>query len=59
MLKKTTYKRMLAVSVLSALMGSGSVMAANVETGYTPQMGRLMRLNKLILRWLQRLLQVQ
>ena len=39
MLKKTTYKRMLAVSVLSALMGSGSVMAANVETGYTPQMG--------------------
>lgn len=39
MLKKTTYKRMLAVSVLSALMGSGSVLAANVETGYTPQMG--------------------
>lgn len=39
MLKKTTYKRMLAVSVLSALMGSGSVMAANVETGYTSQMG--------------------
>lgn len=39
MLKKTTYQRMLAVSVLSALMGSGSVMAANVEAGYTPQMG--------------------
>ena len=39
MLKKTTYKRMLAVSVLSAVMGTGSVWAADVQTGYTPQMG--------------------
>ncbi len=39
MLMNKAYKRMLAASVLATVMGTGSVWAANVQTGYTPEMG--------------------
>ena len=38
MLTSKAYKRMLAASVLTAVMGTGSVFAAEVQTGYTPVM---------------------
>lgn len=38
MLTSKAYKRMLAASVLTAVMGTGSVFAADVQTGYTPDM---------------------
>ena len=38
MLTSKAYKRMLAASVLTAVMGTGSVFAAEVQTGYTPDM---------------------
>lgn len=38
MLTSKAYKRMLATSVLTAVMGTGSVFAAEVQTGYTPDM---------------------
>lgn len=38
MLTSKAYKRMLAASVLTAVMGIGSVFAAEVQTGYTPDM---------------------
>ena len=38
MLTSKAYKRMLAASVLTAVMGTGSVFAAEVQAGYTPDM---------------------
>ena len=38
MLTSKAYKRMLAASVLTAVMGTGSVFAAEVQMGYTPVM---------------------
>ena len=32
------YKSMLAASVLTAVMGTGSVFAAEVQAGYTPDL---------------------
>ena len=38
MLTNKAYKRMLTASVLTAVMGPGSVYAADVQAGYTPDM---------------------
>lgn len=38
MFKPKAYKSMLAVSVLTAVMGTGSVFAAEVQAGYTPDL---------------------
>lgn len=38
MFKPKAYKSMLAASVLTAVMGTGSVFAAEVQTGYTPDL---------------------
>ena len=38
MFKPKAYKSMLAVSVLTAVMGTGSVFAAKVQVGYTPDL---------------------
>lgn len=38
MLTKKAYKSMLAASVLTTIMGTGSVFAAEIQAGYTPDM---------------------
>ena len=38
MFKPKAYKSMLAASVLTAVMGTGSVFAAEVQAGYTPDL---------------------
>ncbi len=38
MFKPKAYKSMLAASVLTAVMGTGSVFAAEVQVGYTPDL---------------------
>ena len=51
MFKPKAYKSMLAASVLTAVMGTGSVFAAEVQAGYTPDLiaqRRLMLLQQMM-----------
>ena len=41
MFKPKAYKSMLAASVLTAVMGTGSVFAAEVQAGYTPDLNKM------------------
>lgn len=45
MFKPKAYKSMLAASVLTAVMGTGSVFAAKVQVGYTPDLNNTTTIN--------------
>ena len=58
MFKPKAYKSMLAASVLTAVMGTGSVFAAEVQAGYTPDLNSTTTTSGLLLLMMQLLLKL-